>query len=144
MRFILIILALFFLFGCKNAADNPGVIKSEIRNVLTKQEADWNNGSVEDYMTGYWQSDSLKFIGKRGVEYGWSKTLANYKKAYPDRKTMGKLKFTIVEVSVLSDTSGFVIGNWDLHRESDTVGGAFTLLFKKINSQWVIVCDHTS
>ena len=38
------------------------------------------NGNLEEFMSFYWKSDSLMFIGKNGIQYGWQKTLDNYKK----------------------------------------------------------------
>ena len=70
----------------------------QIRNSMNEQLAAWNAGDVDRFMLTYWQSDSLKFIGKSGVTYGWQKTLENYKKNYPDTAAMGKLDFNIVEV----------------------------------------------
>ncbi len=115
-----------------------------IRKVLTDQNASWNEGNIEAFMQGYWQSDSLMFIGKSGVTYGWDKTLANYKKGYPDTAAMGKLAFDILEVKPLSANYYFVVGKWFLKRSVGDVGGHFTLLFRKIENKWVIVADHSS
>ena len=53
--------------------------EAEIRTLLQKQTEAWNRGDVEGFMEGYWKSDSLMFIGKSGITYGWQKTLDNYK-----------------------------------------------------------------
>ena len=95
-------------------------------------------------MGTYWQSDSLMFIGKSGVTYGWQNTLNNYKKGYPDTAAMGKLQFDILEVKRLSVMYFFVVGKWHLTRSIGDVGGHFTLLFKKVKNKWVIVADHSS
>jgi ketosteroid isomerase-like protein len=120
--------------------------KEQIRRVLTAQQKSWNEGSIEDFMTGYWKNDSLSFIGKKGIMKGWQNTLDNYKKSYPDKSTMGTLHFEIISIELFSNTSAQVIGKWDLARAAGkgNVGGYFTLIFKKINKQWVIVSDHTS
>ena len=115
-----------------------------IRNVLAIQSQAWNEGNVEAFMQGYWKNDSLKFIGKSGITYGWQKTLDNYKKNYPNAAAMGRLDFTILETKRLSVLYYFVVGKWHLTRTIGNVGGLFTLLFKKINKQWVIVADHSS
>ena len=115
-----------------------------ILRLLDKQTQAWNNGQVEAFMHGYWDNDSLMFIGKSGVTYGYSKTLENYKKGYPDTAAMGKLNFTILEVKRLSEEYYYVIGKWFLKRSIGDVGGHYTLLFRKIKGQWVIVADHTS
>lgn len=118
--------------------------ETSIRKVMAKQIADWNNGKIADFMNTYWQSDSLMFIGKSGITYGWRKTLSNYQKNYPDTATMGKLNFELLKVERLSAACFFVVGKWHLTRSIGDVGGIFTLVFRKIKNQWVIVADHTS
>jgi len=111
---------------------------------LQTQQNAWNDGQLNDFMQGYWQNDSLMFIGKSGITYGWQKTLNNYKKRYPDTTAMGKLKFTLLQMKSLSPGNYFVVGKWYLQRSIGNVGGVFTLLFKKINGQWCIIADHSS
>jgi ketosteroid isomerase-like protein len=118
--------------------------EAAIRQLLDKQTRSWNNGQIEEFMHGYWENDSLMFIGKSGIAYGYSKTLENYKKGYPDTAAMGKLNFTLLEVKRLSDEYYFVIGKWFLKRSIGDVGGHFTLLFRKIRGQWFIIADHSS
>jgi len=122
---------------------SSSLLAQNIPDLMKKQEAAWNTGDIEGFMKYYWKSDSLKFIGSSGITYGWQKTLDNYKKKYPDAKTMGKLTFVIKTEEKLSDNSVFIIGSWNLQRENP-VGGYFTLLWKKIKGEWVIVVDHTS
>jgi ketosteroid isomerase-like protein len=119
--------------------------KTEILEVLNRQQENWNKGDIETFMQDYWKSDELKFIGKNGIVKGWNATLDRYLKSYPDRATMGQLKFDIKEVDFLSKKSVWVLGQWQLTRpEKGDVGGFFTLIFKKIDGKWVIVSDHTS
>jgi hypothetical protein len=44
----------------------------------------------------------------------------------------------------LSDKNYFVVGKWHLQRSIGDIGGHFTLLWRKIKGQWVIVADHSS
>ncbi len=115
-----------------------------IRKLLFMQVQEWNKGNVEGYMKGYWESDSLVFIGSKGPRYGYGATLASYKKSYPDADHMGKLTSTIVSMDKLSEDSYFIIGKWALERKAGDVSGSYTLLLRKIKGQWVIVCDHSS
>lgn len=115
-----------------------------IRAVLQRQQNAWNTGNIDQFMVGYWNSDSLMFIGKSGVTYGYQKTLENYKKGYPDTAAMGQLQFTLLELRPLSTEYYFVLGKWHLTRGMGNVGGHFTLLFRKIMGQWVVVADHSS
>lgn len=126
-------------FTQKNA-DEKAILK-----LLQKQENDWNAGDVNAFMEGYWKSDSLAFIGAKGPTYGWQNTLDNYKVRYPDRATMGTLKFTILRLNALDRNAYFVIGKWHLTRpEKGDIGGHYTLVFRKIGKKWLIVSDHTS
>jgi uncharacterized protein (TIGR02246 family) len=118
--------------------------ETEVRNVLAKQNAAWNRGDVDAFMIGYWENDSLMFIGKSGVTYGYKTTLANYKKNYPDTATMGKLTFTLIQVKQLSPEYFHVTGKYYLTRTIGDASGHFTLMFRKINGKWVIISDHSS
>ncbi len=115
-----------------------------IRKVLNEQTRAWNDGNLEEFMQGYWKNDSLMFIGKSGINWGWKKTLENYKRGYPDTATMGKLSFNIIVVKRLSSEYYYVVGKWMLTRSVGNLSGYYNLLFKKIKSQWVIIADHSS
>ena len=115
-----------------------------VRKILNNQTAAWNSGDIDAFMKGYWENDSLMFVGKSGVTFGWGNTLNNYKKNYPDTSAMGKLDFTIISVKRLSFQYFFIVGKWHLKRSIGDLGGHFTLLFKKIKGNWVIVTDHSS
>ncbi|MEY3242463.1 MAG: hypothetical protein RIR11_3902 [Bacteroidota bacterium] len=140
---IILILALFFLALALNAQTTGKAAKS-ILSVMDQQEKAWNKGDLTAFMEGYWKSDSLCFIGSRGLTHGWTQTLENYKKGYPNTDAMGQLKFTIVSVEQLSKKSAYVIGKWQLTRTKGDIGGHYTLLWKKIKGKWVIVADHSS
>ena len=134
-------MALLFFIANSFAQNKPADI---IENSLAVQQISWNKGDIDAFMQFYWKSDSLLFLGKSGPTYGWQNTLNNYKKGYPDKATMGSLDFKILKIEKLSKSTYQVVGKWHLSRVKDEVGGYFTLLWKKINRQWVIVQDHTS
>jgi ketosteroid isomerase-like protein len=138
----LILLIAFKIIATASHAQDKDL--SHIKQILQQQELAWNSGDLEAFMQSYWKSDSLRFIGSRGIQYGWQTTLDNYKKSYPDKATMGKLAFTILHVEKLSPNAVFITGKWTLTREKDEPNGYFTLLWKKIRDQWVIVADHSS
>jgi ketosteroid isomerase-like protein len=119
--------------------------RKAILGILDRQTADWNAGRVEQFMNGYWPSDSLTFVGKGGITYGYDATLANYKKRYPNRAAMGTLQFTILKLDFLAPTVAHVIGKWHLTRpQIGDADGHFTLLWRKKNGRWVIISDHSS
>jgi len=115
-----------------------------ILGVLDNQTLAWNRGDLAGFMKGYWENDSLMFIGKSGVTYGWTNTLNNYKKSYPDTAAMGKLTFTLIHIKKLSSTYYYVTGKWYLRRSIGDISGHYTLLFQKINNRWLIIADHSS
>ena len=138
----LILLAVCCLICVSSFAQNND--EQSILSTIEKQKNAWNTGDLVGFMEPYWQSDSLMFIGKSGVTYGWQNTLNNYKKGYPDTSSMGKLDFDILYVKRLSVLYFSVVGKWHLTRTVGNVGGHFTLLFKKVKNKWVIVQDHSS
>lgn len=139
MRIIFLVIGIFF--STFTPAQKAEI---QIRQLLARQNAAWNRGDIESFMKGYWETDSLMFIGKSGVTYGWQNTLNNYKKGYPDAAAMGKLTFEIISIKKLSSRYYHVVGKWHLQRSMGDVGGHFTLLLRKIKKQWVIVSDHSS
>lgn len=115
-----------------------------ILQMLDTQNQAWNRGDVSGFMKGYWENDSLMFIGKSGVTYGYQNTLENYKKGYPDTAAMGKLTTTQIKMIRVSRQYYFIVGKWYLKRSIGDISGHYNLLVRKINGQWVIVADHSS
>lgn len=137
------LLFLLCLFAFTNVhAQNSG--EAAVKNILAQQTASWNRGDIEGFMKGYWKNDSLMFIGKSGVTYGWQNTFDTYKKNYPDVAAMGQLTFTLIKIQKLSNSFFAVVGKWRLARNMGNLQGHFTLLFKNIGGNWVIVQDHSS
>lgn len=137
--------AILFMITCTFACSQEGNAESHIRQILDRQSAAWSEGDIDGFMENYWHSDSLKFVGKDGITYGWQATLDRYKKSYPDRTAMGTLTFDIVDAEQTGEEIFFVLGKWHLDRDGlENLQGHFTLLWKKIDGQWVIVTDHSS
>ncbi|MDQ3277779.1 MAG: nuclear transport factor 2 family protein, partial [Bacteroidota bacterium] len=108
------------------------------------QTESWNRGDLKGFMQTYWKSDSLMFIGKNGIQWGWQQTLENYQRSYPDTISMGKLSFDILVVKPLSPEYYYVVGKWMLKRSIGDLSGHYNLLLRKIRGRWVIVADHSS
>ncbi|MBC7933857.1 MAG: nuclear transport factor 2 family protein [Rhizobacter sp.] len=138
----IIIILLFCIGSFSSFAQNKD--EQAILNSIHIQKTAWNKGDIATFMDTYWKSDSLMFIGKSGVTYGWQNTLDNYKRSYPDTTFMGKLNFEILHIKRLSVLYYSVVGKWELTRSIGNLKGHFTLLFKKIGNRWLIVNDHSS
>src|ERR1700730_18389153 len=57
---------IFFLFFLPALAFTQSKDESAVRKVLAVQTAAWNEGSIDRFMRGYWQNDSLQIIGQSG------------------------------------------------------------------------------
>jgi uncharacterized protein (TIGR02246 family) len=142
MRVKLLLTAILFVTATTSHAQSKE--EQQIRNLLQTQVKAWNRGDLEGFMQTYWKSDSLMFIGKSGIKWGWDETLANYKKGYPDTAAMGKLSFDIIQVKRLSVMYYYVVGKWMLTRSIGDLSGHYDLLLRKIKGRWVIISDHSS
>ena len=140
MRYLLLQLCLCFGLTVFGQSRN----ETAISNILGTQASAWNRGDIEGFMKGYWENDSLMFIGKSGITYGWQQTLDNYKKNYPDTAAMGKLAFDIIYLKKLSGDYAYVVGKWMLNRSIGNLSGHFDILLRKIKGRWLIVADHSS
>ena len=118
--------------------------ESAIRAALETQSAAWNRGDIESFMEGYWKSEDTEFVGAAGVTRGWQSVLDRYRKNYPDRKAMGHLTFSELEVHMLCPDAAYVIGEFHLDRANDKPEGVFSLNFEKFPGGWKIVADHTT
>lgn len=115
-----------------------------IRSMLADQISFWNKGDIPGFMQGYWDNDSLVFVGKNGPTYGYNNTLRNYQKNYPNKDYMGILNFDILSVQPMEKDHYFVIGKFMLQRKVGDASGHFTLIFRRIKGVWKIVSDHSS
>lgn len=132
---------LIFLVSCKSTNHC-----NEIYNLMKQQEDAWNNGNIENFMNVYWKNDSLVFIGKSGINYGWDKTFSNYKNSYKTKEQMGTLEFKNLICNTINDSTHIVTGKWSLKR-NDSIGninGFYSLIWVKKQTGWKITYDHTS
>lgn len=133
--------------SCIEYGDHPSdaaAEKTAIRTVLDAQVAAWNSGDLTAYMQGYAKTDSLRFASGGSVRYGWEATLQAYQRGYPDKKSMGHLTFSHVDIRMLGPNAALVFGRWQLVRDNDSPWGLYTLIVRKTGAGWRVVHDHTS
>jgi ketosteroid isomerase-like protein len=138
---------LMLLLSSQAFAQSPkevSKIRTDIVAVMDEQAAAWNRGDVDGFMRGYWNSKDLVFVSGDGVTRGWQPTLDRYKKNYDSKEKMGSLKFSDLQIDVISKDAAVVLGSWSLTRTNDNPKGKFTLIFKRFSDGWRIVHDHTS
>lgn len=143
VHLLLLIICMLFVapFAFSQKHHNPD--KAAILQVLKKQQAAWNKGNIDSFMTGYWNSPELRFLSKNGVRYGWQAVSDNYKKNYDTKEKMGELVFDIVSTELINKENALLIGKWKVIANKISEG-YFSLWFKKMEGKWVIVLDHTS
>jgi len=140
-------ISLFIVFGIQGQEkkyNNYNSSKKEITNMMLQQAKDWSNGDIEGFMEGYIKSDDLKFVGSKGITYGWKQTLENYKKKYPSKEHMGILTFKLLEFDQLAKDVFLVIGEYHLKRTVGDANGMFSIILKNIDGKWEIIADHSS
>ena len=118
--------------------------RAEIQRVLQSQQDAWNRGDIDAFMSGYARGDDTTFVSEDKIERGWENVRDRYRKKYSDRKKMGTLTFSDLEITMLSPDAAIALGRWSLKRENDQPHGCFTLLFRQTSEGWRIVQDHTS
>jgi beta-aspartyl-peptidase (threonine type) len=119
---------------------------AEVRAVLDAQVVAWNAGNIEDFMKGYWRSPELSFYSGGNRLSGWDATIERYRKNYQSEgREMGKLQFTIYDISVAGKDAAFVRGRFELMMsDGKKPTGLFTLLLRRFSEGWKIIHDHTS
>ena len=114
--------------------DNANEIDA-IKQILTTQQICWNNGDIDGFMLGYWNSKKFEFSWVNRTEYGWENALEKYKISYPTKESMGEFRFELLDVNLTSDTTATLNGKWELIRKNDNPKGSFTYIFKKIENK---------
>lgn len=132
------------------AEDNPlhtaTRTELDVVKVLLAQEKAWNAGDLEEYVKGYKNSPETIFMG-RSISRGYAQILADYKRNYSTRASMGTLAFSELEVHSLSDSFAACLGKYHLDRPKKDGGpadGTFSVVMEKTPDGWKIVLDHTT
>lgn len=117
---------------------------NNIKKILSSQQECWNNGDIDGFMQGYWNSEKLVFTSlNHKPAYGWKNTLERYKNSYPTRSSMGELGFEILDLQLISEKNASLKGKWKLIRENDQPNGLFWLDIEKFDNNWLITKDST-
>jgi ketosteroid isomerase-like protein len=117
-----------------------------IRKVLGDQQKAWNEGNLEKFMEGYWNSEELTFSSGNDTKRGWQATIDRYRKRYQGvGKEMGQLDFSDLDVDIVNWDNAIVKGRWKTTpKEGKGNEGLFTLRLRRFPEGWRIVHDHTS
>ena len=110
-----------------------------------RQEACWNQGSIDCYMEAYHPDDSICTISSQGVAFGYETIRQQYNRNWPQER-MGQLHFDNFFMERLPPVLYTVIGRFNLAMEGrdEPYRGWFSVLMKKIDGKWLMVSDHSS
>ena len=144
-------LSLLILLSCNmNNNNSVDVLEQDlneintIKKILSSQQECWNNGDIDGFMQGYWNSEKLVFTSlNHKPAYGWKNTLERYKNSYPTKSSMGELRFEILNLKLISKTTATLKGKWELIRQKDHPNGLFWLNIEKFDNNWLITKDST-
>lgn len=145
LRLIVAFVLLMSAVGCGPSPSNPADAAA-IRAVLDTQVAAWNNGKLDEFMTGYWNSPDLSFFSGGNKLAGWQATIERYRRNYQaEGKEMGRLEFSDLDIQLLGADAAVVRGRYELTlKDGSKPQGLFTLIFRRFGDGWKIVHDHTS
>ncbi len=118
----------------------------EISAVIARQQASWNKGDLMGFLSYYAHTKSVAYVSNGGAHKGFDAIEKQYRSHYGhDRKTMGQLYLTELEITELGDKHALAIGKFTVvHHSSVPIYGRFSLIFERTKEGWKIIYDHSS
>ena len=147
MKKAVVFLSAFLLMisaiSCSRGKHEISTIESEIKTLLARQQAAWNDQNIEGFMEDYWKSEDFTFQSGNNRLHGWGTLLNRYKNSYSG-ENWGKLDFTDIQIKSLSSDYAYALGRYKLTIKDSTKEGLFTIILQKTPSGWKIIHDHSS
>lgn len=117
--------------------------RTEIGSAMAEQVESWNSGDLAGFMKYYWRSEDMTFHGGKKRLQGWGELNSMYVETYSGEQR-GILEFSGLEITVLSNESAYVLGDWKVELPDTVKQGKFTLIWRRLDEGWRIVHDHSS
>jgi uncharacterized protein (TIGR02246 family) len=117
----------------------------DVTKVLLAQEAAWNKGDLDAYLSHYKDDPTTQAILSFPVR-GLDKIRAAYHVNYPNSLSMGTLEQSEVEVRGLGENFALATGKYHLMRskkKGGDVDGSFTEIFEKTAEGWQVIFSET-
>ncbi len=126
------------------AASSTRPVVDIVKSVLAAQTAAWNEGDINAFMAGYWNSPDLRFVSDGLIIKGWREALKRYQSQYPTPAEMGQLSTSDIDVKTVTNDVAIVTGRFAVTAPSGVGTGTFSLVMKQFDGRWRIVHDTST
>lgn len=113
----------------------------DVTKVLLAQEAAWNKGDLDGYLSHFRDASDTEAI-LNGPVRGLNNIRSAFHIAFPNRDVMGQLEQSSVEVRELGENFSLATGHYRLVRSRKNGGdseGNFTEIFQKTEAGWQLI-----
>ena len=136
------------VLSCSQAAATAGSdanAEQAIRSVLVQQVGAWNRGDIKEFMSGYWNSPDLIYVGNTKVTRGWQILFDRFEElSKSSGGQLGTLELPETQISILSPDSALVWGTYRVLQPGQDRKGQYTLVLRRFQEGWRTVYDRTS
>lgn len=122
---------------------NDAMVTS-IRTAFDGWGAAWNNGDLEGYLEGYWDSEQTRYVSNAQVVRGKAAIVAGYRSRFPRSEALGTLALQHIEVEAIGEQDALIFGVMAHTLDETTREVAFTVHVRQIDGTWRIVSDHSA
>jgi len=118
----------------------------DVTKVLLAQEAAWNAGDLDGYVSHYKDAPDTQAI--LGTSAHGLETIRNaFRQNFPNSESMGRLENSEVDVRELGEKFALVTGKYHLSRSKRAGGdatGTFTEIFEKTAAGWQVIFSENT
>jgi len=126
----------------------------EVRKTIETQVEAWNRGDLDAFTAVY--AEDAAFLSPSGFTRGRNEVLGHYRRRYPDRKAMGRLRLEPIEMRPAAGTEFTLVGGarpsrvhgvsvaarWELsYEDKEPASGLTLIVFRRSRDGWEIVQD---
>ena len=125
--------------GCSHVHPEPEL---QVVNILNAQADAWNRDDLDSFMDHFSRSDELTASSESGTTRGWAPVRVEYQRRHA--AATGRLAYDDVHIQSLAEGVILAVGRWSIERDSETLHGTFSRLFRRVADRWLIVHEHCS
>lgn len=116
----------------------------QIYSLLINMADRWNAHDIDGYLAPYWKSPDLLVVVEGEQLRGWADVLSTYHRGYPNLDEMGSAITDRIQIQLVSPDVAVALTWWKVIQKRGPVLGTSTVVFRKIDGNWVIVVLHSS